>query len=68
MQVVGDRARLVQVVTNLFSNSAKFTPSGGEDKKRRRDAGFDHHLTKPVEPREIEQLLALVAARRTSKP
>jgi PAS domain S-box-containing protein len=31
-----------------------------EDKRRAEDAGFDHHLTKPVEPAALEKLLALV--------
>lgn len=30
-----------------------------EDKHRARQAGFDHHLTKPVDPGELEKLLAL---------
>jgi PAS domain S-box-containing protein len=29
-----------------------------EDKRRARDAGFDHHLTKPVDPRRLDALLA----------
>ena len=29
-----------------------------EDRRRSREAGFDHHLTKPVEPEEVLQLLA----------
>lgn len=29
-----------------------------DDRRRTREAGFDHHLTKPVEPEEIERLLA----------
>jgi PAS domain S-box-containing protein len=29
-----------------------------DDKRRSRDAGFDHHLVKPVEPGALEQLLA----------
>jgi CheY-like chemotaxis protein len=28
-----------------------------EDRRRSRQAGFDHHLVKPVEPEELEQLL-----------
>lgn len=29
-----------------------------EDKKRTRDAGFNHHLTKPAEPSELQKLFA----------
>jgi CheY-like chemotaxis protein len=29
-----------------------------EDRQRARDAGFDHHLTKPVTPEVIEKLIA----------
>jgi CheY-like chemotaxis protein len=29
-----------------------------EDRARSRAAGFDHHLVKPVEPAEVEVLLA----------
>jgi CheY-like chemotaxis protein len=29
-----------------------------EDKRRTIEAGFDHHLTKPVEPAALEKLLA----------
>jgi len=29
-----------------------------EDRRRTREAGFDHHLTKPTEPDELERLLA----------
>jgi CheY-like chemotaxis protein len=28
-----------------------------EDRRRRADAGFDHHLVKPVEPKGLEELL-----------
>jgi PAS domain S-box-containing protein len=34
-----------------------------EDKRRSREAGFDHHLVKPVEPAALETLLAAVQAR-----
>jgi CheY-like chemotaxis protein len=34
-----------------------------EDRRRCREAGFDHHLTKPVEPGELERLLATLPAR-----
>jgi CheY-like chemotaxis protein len=33
-----------------------------EDKRRAREAGFDHHLTKPVDPQRLD---ALLAARQT---
>jgi CheY-like chemotaxis protein len=29
-----------------------------EDKRRAREAGFDHHLTKPPEPEKLERLIA----------
>jgi PAS domain S-box-containing protein len=31
-----------------------------EDKRRALEAGFDHHLTKPVDPAALEKLLALI--------
>jgi signal transduction histidine kinase/ActR/RegA family two-component response regulator len=34
-----------------------------EDKRRSREAGFDHHLTKPPEPEMIERLIADCAKR-----
>jgi PAS domain S-box-containing protein len=37
-----------------------------EDKKRAKAAGFDHHLTKPVEFSALEQLLTAPRARRAS--
>jgi signal transduction histidine kinase/ActR/RegA family two-component response regulator len=35
-----------------------------EDKKRSREAGFDHHLVKPVDP---DQLLAIIQTQTTSR-
>jgi PAS domain S-box-containing protein len=35
-----------------------------EDKQRARDAGFDHHLTKPVNLADLESLLAAARERR----
>jgi two-component system, chemotaxis family, CheB/CheR fusion protein len=32
-----------------------------EDKQRALEAGFDHHLTKPIEPGELERLLQSIA-------
>ena len=29
-----------------------------EDKRRSREAGFDHHLTKPPEPEMLDKLIA----------
>jgi CheY-like chemotaxis protein len=34
-----------------------------EDKRRSREAGFDHHLTKPPEPELVERLIADCARR-----
>lgn len=42
-----------------------------EDRERSRDAGFDHHLTKPVDPDALQELLAEFArngARRAASP
>ena len=36
-----------------------------EDQRRAREAGFDHHLTKPAEPSVLEDLVASVTGRRT---
>jgi CheY-like chemotaxis protein len=35
-----------------------------DDKRRSHEAGFDHHLIKPVEPAALEQLLESVAVRK----
>jgi CheY-like chemotaxis protein len=34
-----------------------------DDKRRAREAGFDHHLTKPVDPAVLNQLLARFSAK-----
>ena len=40
-----------------------------EDQRRARDSGFDHHLTKPVEPTALETLLAtLSTSARAARP
>ncbi|NJO12209.1 MAG: response regulator [Gammaproteobacteria bacterium] len=39
-----------------------------EDRQRAIDAGFDHHLTKPVDPGELELLLGDFARMRASVP
>jgi CheY-like chemotaxis protein len=30
------------------------------DRQRSQDAGFDHHLVKPVDPQKLEELLAML--------
>lgn len=35
-----------------------------EDRRRTREAGFDHHLVKPAEPSEIDRIVADLAARK----
>ncbi|HKQ46809.1 MAG TPA: PAS domain S-box protein [Phycisphaerae bacterium] len=37
-----------------------------DDKRRAREAGFDHHLTKPVEPAVLNQLLAKFSAKTSA--
>jgi two-component system CheB/CheR fusion protein len=42
---------------------------GGEEERRRsREAGFDHHLVKPVEPEVLQQLLAQPAVAEVPVP
>ncbi len=36
-----------------------------EDRAKTREAGFDHHLVKPVNPRELEQLLKSISEKRS---
>jgi CheY-like chemotaxis protein len=51
-----------------FDNTTIIAQSGwGQDthKAAAADAGFDHHLIKPVEFRTLERLLAEIAAART---
>lgn len=38
-----------------------------EDVRRAREAGFDYHLTKPMQPDELERLLASILERRQSE-
>ena len=45
LYVSGDRARLVQSLTNVLQNAVKFTPRGGEIVVGARDAGSDLELT-----------------------
>ncbi len=35
---------------------------GEEDRRRAREAGFDHHLLKPADPEEVKRLLASAGA------
>ena len=37
-----------------------------EDRQRTREAGFDHHLVKPVRPLELLKLIAELAKKRFS--
>jgi CheY-like chemotaxis protein len=37
-----------------------------EDKRRSREAGFDHHLTKPPQPEPLDELIARCAEKRAA--
>ena len=51
--------RLRQEVSLAGIRLVAFTGYGStEDRERTRQAGFDHHLTKPVDPQELENLLS----------
>ena len=39
-----------------------------EDKRRSRDAGFDHHVTKPPDPEVIDRLIAACSADDEARP
>src|SRR5262249_33231832 len=39
-----------------------------EDRRRAREAGFDHHLTKPVDPAELQRLLTAGAPADSGEP
>src|SRR5205823_870115 len=56
-------ARRLRKIPNL--NGAVLVAVTGygqeEDRRRSKEAGFDYHLTKPVDPAELERLLATVA-------
>ena len=48
-----------------FSHTRRIAISGygqEEDRRRSRDAGFDYHLTKPVEPNVLTALLAALSS------
>jgi CheY-like chemotaxis protein len=38
-----------------------------DDRKRAKDAGFNHHLTKPADPVELAQLLSQHCANGTTR-
>ena len=38
-----------------------------EDRRRTAEAGFDHHLVKPPEPKVLERLLADLESRKTDR-
>ncbi len=64
--VMGDPDRLMQVISNLLSNSIKFTPRGGRIAVRLRDGGENVHLSVVDSGQGIEaQLLSHVFDRFT---
>ena len=58
--VVGDRKRLVQVMTNLISNAAKYTPAGGKIEVAL--AADDVHVTMSVRDNGIGMTPELIAS------
>lgn len=74
VEVLGDRTRLQQAITNLLNNAVKFTPSGGvivlelaregsEAKIRVRDSGAG------IEPDDLKHLFELhFSSQRRSRP
>ena len=38
-----------------------------EDKRRAIDAGFDHHMTKPIDPDRVERLLGVSSGDRPTE-
>jgi signal transduction histidine kinase/CheY-like chemotaxis protein len=61
LTVLGDAARLQQVIWNLLSNAIKFTPSGGEVKVSIERAGSRMRLTvadngEGIEPEALERI------------
>ncbi len=41
---------------------------GAEDRRRAREAGFDHHLLKPADPEDVQRLLASAGAGPPGRP
>ncbi len=54
-------------IRNILGNRVLLVAVSGwgqaEDKRQARDAGFDHHLTKPADPDRLEELIAAAPAR-----
>jgi signal transduction histidine kinase/ActR/RegA family two-component response regulator len=67
-----DGYETAHALRRLFGNRIVLVALTGwgqdEDKRRSREAGFDHHLTKPPEPEVLERLIASCLERSDRSP
>ena len=73
--VEGDFDRLTRIFSNLLTSAAKYARCActsddvgcpyrmgqRQEHQRTREAGFDWHLLKPIDPNEVDKVLGRVA-------